>query len=130
LQAAYQEMGAPTLGHLATTVEQHLSPSTPLWWAVAATQPVGCLWLGTALDQWTGERQAYVLLVYVEPDYRRRGIGAALLHTAHAWARGHGYAQISLQVFETNQAALQLYQRLGYQPHTRGLLRSLTVADA
>jgi ribosomal protein S18 acetylase RimI-like enzyme len=135
LQAAYREMGAPALAHLAETVEQHLTAATPLWWVDLAThlpgsdgpdqQPIGCLWLGVAVDQWTGQRQAYIFLVYVAPAHRRRGIGTALITQAQDWAKAQGYRHIGLQVFETNQAALQLYERLGYQPHARWLSREL-----
>lgn len=116
------------LSHLAETVDQHLSAATPLWWAWSepapeaaapvdkAIQPVGCLWLGNAVDQRSGHRHAYVLLLYVDCHHRRRGLATALLEVGHRWARQRGDTQIVLQVLSDNQAALQLYQKLGYAP--------------
>lgn len=107
--------------HLAHTVDVHLSSQTPLWWAEpqrpeVPTSPIGCIWVGNATDQTSGARQAYVLLLYVDPDYRRRGIATALLEEAHTWAAQRGDTQISLQVYHDNQPALNLYRNLGYRP--------------
>lgn len=48
-------------------------------------------------------------------SHRRRGIGRALLQTAHEWARAQGVKRIQLTVYEFNQEALDFYQALGYQ---------------
>jgi ribosomal protein S18 acetylase RimI-like enzyme len=141
------------LGHLAQTVEQYFSNQTPLWWVecqensseeaeILPVLPsssnlnpkdrvqnlksvVGCLWLGNAIDQATGERHAHIFLLYVAPEHRRRGIGAALVIRAENWARARGDRQIGLQVFLSNQPALNLYQKLGYQSHSVWMLKSL-----
>lgn len=133
-------------GHLAETVRAYLSPQTPLWWlelneespaAPAATRftlaghrprsptVVGCLWMGTAVDQVSGLRHAHVFLLYVAPEHRRQGLGKYLMEQAEAWARRRGDRQISLQVFHHNQAALSLYQNLGYQPQSLALVKPL-----
>jgi ribosomal protein S18 acetylase RimI-like enzyme len=140
------------LGHLAQTVEQYFSNQTPLWWVeclkndpdreeiLPASPPaylypqsaaqnlksvVGCLWLGNAIDQTTGERHAHIFLLYVAPEHRRLGIGASLVIHAENWARTRGDRQIGLQVFLSNQPALNLYQKLGYQSHSIWMLKSL-----
>ena len=51
----------------------------------------------------------------VADGYRRRGIGRALMENAEAWARGVGVRKIELHVFPHNEAALALYDRLGYR---------------
>jgi RimJ/RimL family protein N-acetyltransferase len=48
-------------------------------------------------------------------SHRRRGIGLALMEAAEAWARGVGVLKIELHVFPHNEAAIALYQRLGYE---------------
>ncbi|HEY9761703.1 MAG TPA: GNAT family N-acetyltransferase [Trichocoleus sp.] len=124
------------LKHLAETVEQHLSKETPLWWAYLdasegsasskkANQPVGCLWMGNAVDQRSGERHAYVLLLFVDPEHRRRGLASALLKQGEQWAIQRGDRQLALQVLSTNQPALQLYQKLGYLPASVLMTKSL-----
>ncbi|NDJ16499.1 GNAT family N-acetyltransferase [Myxacorys almedinensis] len=119
-----------TFSHLAATVEQYCSPETPIWWVEQTEEvepsmlprrsrpkPIGCLWLGHAIDNATGARHAHIFLLYVAPPHRRQGIGAALMRQAEAWAKAKGAPQIGLQVFETNQPALNLYRSLGY--HTQ-----------
>jgi ribosomal protein S18 acetylase RimI-like enzyme len=104
--------------HLVSTIDRYLSADTPLWWvqSQASSEAIAGLWLGWATDQNNGQLHPYLLLLYVNPDHRRRGLASALLETAHRWARQAGYGQISLQVLSHNQAAQSLYQKLGYQP--------------
>ena len=140
------------LGHLAQTVEQYFSKQTPLWWvefqknmgeeeanlsALPSSQPkpksqvqnlksaVGCLWLGNAIDQCTGERYSHIFLLYVSREHRRLGIGKSLVNHAENWAKKRGDRQIGLQVFISNQPALNLYQKLGYKSHSLSMIKSL-----
>lgn len=125
------------INHLADTVEQYLSPQTPLWWVRTLPNndlqddqdisnglpsqrfsPVGCLWLGSGINQVGGDRMAHILLLYIQPAYRRQGLGQALMEYAEQWAKNMGdrsYQGMSLQVFTNNQPALNLYEKLGYQ---------------
>jgi len=122
MQRNYAELDASQpRHHIAATVDRYLSRDTPLWWVDVnqsneTNSPVGCIWLGQATDQRQGVVHPYVLLLYVDPGHRRRGIATALLNTAHHWARSEGAGQISLQVFSDNAPAQALYEKLGYQP--------------
>jgi ribosomal protein S18 acetylase RimI-like enzyme len=51
----------------------------------------------------------------VAATHRRRGIGAALLDRAEAWARDAGVTKLELHVFPHNTPAIALYERLGYE---------------
>ncbi|WP_017297091.1 GNAT family N-acetyltransferase [Nodosilinea nodulosa] len=106
------------IGHLAATVDRYLGRDTPLWWVMPADSPAPAagLWLGQATDQRSGVLHPYVLLLYVAPNHRRRGIATGLLGVAHQWATQQGHRQISLQVFSHNRAAQALYSSLGYRP--------------
>jgi hypothetical protein len=55
------------------------------------------------------------LAMAILPSYRGRGIGTRLMEEAHAWAAQVGIEKICLSVFATNQAAIRLYQKMGYQ---------------
>jgi ribosomal protein S18 acetylase RimI-like enzyme len=124
MQLAYQELfpDRQNFFHLLATVEKYLHASTPLWWVRSPAQPnnqseyIACLWMGKAQDQITGEDLAYIFLLYVNPEYRRLGIGKALLEEGTNWALSKNYKQISLQTFTHNQIALNLYQNLGFEP--------------
>jgi ribosomal protein S18 acetylase RimI-like enzyme len=137
MQQTYAEMqSGGDFAHLAQTVDQYLSLETPLWWvepvserspqpALARAMPIACLWLGTAIDQVVGDAHAHVFLLYVAPAHRRRGIGTALMRHAEDWAIARGDRQIGLQVFESNQAALRLYQSLGFEARSMWMVKSL-----
>lgn len=140
MQRTYAELfPGGTYAHLATVVDQYFSRETPLWWVESdggadletglipqpRRQPLGCLWLGNAIDQVQGDRHTHIFLLYVVPEQRRRGLGTALVGQAEAWARARGDRQIGLQVFQSNQPALNLYQRLGYQAQSLWMVKSL-----
>ncbi len=140
LQLSYQEFFPEQndFSHLSTTVRQYFSKETPFWWVEladavvsetlvprAVSQPVACLWLGNAIDQLKGDRHAHIFLLYVMPGHRRRGIGSALMGYAEDWARARGDRQIGLQVFQTNQPALNLYQQLGFQTQSFWMVKPL-----
>ena len=140
LQLSYQELfpAQTDYAHLGATIKQYFSMATPLWWVEVDTvvneyvptpaipsQPVACLWLGNAVDQLKGDRHAHIFLLYVLPEYRRQGIGAALMRYAEDWARARGDRQIGLQVFRFNQPALNLYQQLGYETQSFWMIKAL-----
>jgi ribosomal protein S18 acetylase RimI-like enzyme len=56
----------------------------------------------------------YICGVALLPEYRGRGIGTGLMQIARQQARNQGYGRLSLVVFEENEAAVNLYRRLGY----------------
>lgn len=136
LQLSYQEIfpEQDDFSHLGTTVKQYFSRETPLWWVESIdgavygsnlSQPVACLWMGNAVDQLKGDRHAHIFLLYVMPEHRRQGIGAALMRYAQDWAKARGDRQIGLQVFASNQPALNLYHKLGYETQSFWMVKPL-----
>ncbi|WP_017652004.1 GNAT family N-acetyltransferase [Fortiea contorta] len=133
MQQSYQEnFPHQDFSHLAQTVQQYLSPDTPLWWVaedgeaeLAPHLPIACLWVGNAIDQVEGSRHAHIFLLYVTSGHRRRGIGTALMQHIENWAQQRGDRQIGLQVFSSNSAALNLYNQLGYQTQSLWMIKSL-----
>jgi ribosomal protein S18 acetylase RimI-like enzyme len=143
LQITYREISPQQhdYRHLQSTVDRYFSSDTPLWFVTTinndggsvfpggsrerTNKKIACLWLGTAIDQITGVRHPNIFLLYVDPNYRRQGIGKALMEYAQTWAKEQGYTQIGLQVFTNNQPAIDLYQQLGYQPRSISMMLEL-----
>jgi RimJ/RimL family protein N-acetyltransferase len=51
----------------------------------------------------------------VDRDHRRLGAGTALMVEAERWARQVGVHKLELHVFPHNEAAIALYEGLGYE---------------
>lgn len=133
MQQTYQERSPEQdFSHLNQTVRQYLTAQTPFWLVEKSvpdnkvdSEPLGCLWLGNAIDQVTGDRYTHILLLYVEPAHRRQGIGSALIAYAENWAQKRGDRQVGLQVFCDNHAGLHLYQNLGYRAQSLSMLKPI-----
>jgi ribosomal protein S18 acetylase RimI-like enzyme len=57
----------------------------------------------------------YVNGLAVLPAHQGRGLGSRLLEVANVLAAEAGCDELSIQVFEQNEAALRLYERHGYR---------------
>jgi ribosomal protein S18 acetylase RimI-like enzyme len=56
--------------------------------------------------------------LYVAPDYRKLGVGDALVKILLQEAQSLGYATMKLDTLERLQAAIQLYQKFGFETVT------------
>ncbi|MBX5468488.1 MAG: GNAT family N-acetyltransferase [Thermoleophilaceae bacterium] len=80
-------------------------------------------WLGVLRLWWVGARAApappvdslYVDALATRPEFRRRGVGRALLAHAERQARQLGLAQVALDTAKRNAPALALYRRAGFE---------------
>lgn len=66
-----------------------------------------------------GLQQAGLLLFAVAPEYRRQGVGRALLEWLEETARVAGVFTARLEVRQQNTGAIAMYKRLGYQIYKR-----------
>ena len=76
--------------------------------------------VGTAAVAWPSLRassrhKVNLWAVFVSPRHRRRGIGRTLVETAVAHALANGARRVNLTVFVPNEAAVALYESLGFQ---------------
>jgi GNAT superfamily N-acetyltransferase len=62
----------------------------------------------------TGNNTAAVTAMWVDPRFRRQGIGDLLLKTVLDWARAQRYRRVDLWVTEGNANAERLYIRHGF----------------
>jgi GNAT superfamily N-acetyltransferase len=74
---------------------------------------------GIVINDWpahpreTMPLRVWILNMYVEPEYRRRGIARRLMETMIAWCRATGYRNVSLHA---SQEGRPLYERMGFVP--------------
>jgi len=59
--------------------------------------------------------ECYIDYLAVQAEWRRQGIGTALLHQAQEYARSQGKRRLTLTVSARNDHAIRLYQRLGFE---------------
>jgi ribosomal protein S18 acetylase RimI-like enzyme len=67
-------------------------------------------------------RDSFIDELYVEPQFRRRGIGRRAMQFVQERARDLGVNAIHLEVDEGNDPAAELYRRAGYDAHARFLM--------
>ncbi len=67
--------------------------------------------------------------VAVRTPFRRQGLGSALMRAAQAWAIEHEVEQMLLDCHAANEAAIQLYERLGFQIVGYFMAKRLIQAD-
>ncbi|MEC7601822.1 MAG: GNAT family N-acetyltransferase [Candidatus Thermoplasmatota archaeon] len=63
--------------------------------------------------------------VWVDFEYRRRGVGIQLVNECEKQAKYKGASEIRLQVYSTNQPASMMYGRLGYRTISRMMTKKL-----
>lgn len=98
-------------GTIATTTqlrEELARPWARLWVARSGGTAVGYL------VSWHVVDELHVLNVAVVPEFRRQGIARALMEEAFAFARTNEVRQVFLEVRKSNDAAIQLYRKLGF----------------
>jgi len=67
-------------------------------------------------------RDAFIDELYIEPAYRRQGLGRRAMEFIEERARERGVGAIHLEVDEGNIAAEELYRRVGYGDQSRFLM--------
>lgn len=89
------------------------NPSARIWVLRVCNEIVGYIGVHIVLDE------AEVMNLAVSPAFRRRGFGRLLLETACACCRDSGCAFLSLEVRESNEAAVALYEAMGFTVYGR-----------
>lgn len=139
--------------HLAQTVDRYFHPvSSPVWWIepcryanggsevqettaplpiaeqaldIEPELPAAYVWVCQGIGQATGCPVAYVLALWVSPQYRRQGLGSAAIEAVKEWGTGVGCDAIELQVFGRNQIAHTFYRSHGFEVMGTWLQRPL-----
>lgn len=74
---------------------------------------------GIAIVPWPGSpgfpgtHRGWVLGIYTEPEYRRRGIARRIVESIVEWCRSEGFGYVSLHASPDGR---RLYEKMGFQP--------------
>jgi len=75
-------------------------------------------WVGIAagfIDESAPERRADLVSMWVQPTYRKHGVGQLLVERIIVWATEREARRVVLWVTRRNDAAISLYQRCGFR---------------
>jgi GNAT superfamily N-acetyltransferase len=81
--------------------------------AFADDAPVGFALYFHNFSTFVGKRGIYLEDIFVEPDYRGRGIGSALLRRLASIAKEQNCGRLEWSVLNWNQPSIDFYRRLG-----------------
>lgn len=111
-----RELDSPNSTLLALTCSASLTATADTDHSVTETEGqrhsvrllgLGCLW--SILEE------AHITMLAVHPSYRRQGFGQVLLQALLTVAQQQGLERATLEVRASNQSALSLYQKFGFQ---------------
>lgn len=71
------------------------------------------------LGFWLIVDEAHISTIAVQPNVRRAGVGSKLLAAALRSAALKGADKVSLEVRESNEAAIAMYEGFGFEHHSR-----------
>jgi len=80
---------------------------------LAMDNDLPCGIIGVFLDE-NHPQQAQIVSMWVAPEYRRSGLGRALIDATRSWSQPRGVRTLSLMVTSCNHAAIEFYERIGF----------------
>jgi ribosomal protein S18 acetylase RimI-like enzyme len=68
---------------------------------------------------------AYLGFMYVDPNYRKRGVNKSVIAELKAWAIEQKMTEMRLEVYYDNLTAIESYEKAGFIPDILGMRMSL-----
>jgi ribosomal protein S18 acetylase RimI-like enzyme len=80
---------------------------------------VGCGFarIDSAKTHLSHSQQAYLGLMYVDPQYRGRSINGGVVEHLKSWCRSKGVTELRLEVYSENLVAVGAYEKAGFTKH-------------
>lgn len=102
-------------------------PDAPETLLVADTggRSSGFVFLEEQQDYFTLETHGHIGILVVALEAEGRGVGAALMRAAEAWARARGHRTLTLNVFDGNRRARAMYEHFEFRPDTVKYMKTL-----
>ncbi|HUD11716.1 MAG TPA: GNAT family N-acetyltransferase [Candidatus Saccharimonadia bacterium] len=102
------------------------SKSSSLFLATSGREPV-CYLAGSSSSKsyLLSNPIAEIENMFVEAEYRDKGIGGQLVQAFIEWARAAGAARLRVGAFAKNSEAIRFYERNAFEPHELILEQSL-----
>jgi GNAT superfamily N-acetyltransferase len=101
------------------------SPDSELLVAQADEAALGFVFLETGRDYFSREEHGHIGILAVARASEGLGVGRVLIAAAEAWTKRRGLAKLTLNVFDRNDRARRLYERLGYRAETLRYMKAL-----
>ena len=92
---------------------------------VSGGENAGMLWMGVSRDQFTCDETGYLLGIFVRKDLRGKGLGKELMRAAERWCGINCLMSLTLNVGYVNEAAVMLYDSMGYRGQSIVMRRML-----
>lgn len=70
-----------------------------------------------ASDYYRHSQYAFLGFMFVDEDYRGKGINQLIIDGLKQWSHEKGLNEIRLQVYVENSAALRAYEKVGFKQH-------------
>ena len=81
-----------------------------------------CIWLQDVQPRphVPGRFVPYLMSMYTEPEFRRRGIATRTVREAIRWSKANGYSRLVLHASDNGRP---VYEKIGFEPTTEMRLR-------
>jgi ribosomal protein S18 acetylase RimI-like enzyme len=90
-----------------------------IWIMRDGVKPAGYIMLTFNYDLEFGGLEGIVTDLFIESEYRSRGLGRGALELVYDYCRSAGIRTVELQVEEHNKTAQAFYRKLGFRTLTR-----------
>lgn len=64
------------------------------------------------------DQHCYLGFIYLEPEFRGRGLGASIVEDLKQWGLNRGLSHFHLNVYSDNKSAIRAYEKAGFSQVT------------